>query len=99
LNGETALIMVPSARYASASAWKPAPPVKPRSTTTSGVVAATPNQSAGTSPTAWIHSVLHGSPHAAPTLIDVKFCRAASANGTGSPGTRQAVSASGALAW
>ena len=47
LNGETALIMVPSGRYARPSAWKPAAPVKPRSTTTSGTVPSTAAQSAG----------------------------------------------------
>ena len=59
-SGETALIVVPSGRQASASLWKPGWAVKPRSTSTSGSVPSTPAQSAGTSPVTWIHSVLHG---------------------------------------
>ena len=97
MNGETALIVVPSGRYARPSAWKPAAAVKPRSTTTSGTVPSTAAQFAGIEPMTWIHRVLHGLPHGVPISIGRKVCRTASRKGTGSPGTGQAVKVSGAL--
>ena len=97
LNGETALIVVPSGRYARPSAWKPAAAVKPRSTTISGTVPSTAAQFAGIEPMTWIHRVLHGLPHGVPISIGRKVCRTASTKGTGSPGNAQAVKLSGAL--
>ena len=91
--------IVPDAVHTRPSAWKPGSlALKPRSTTTSTAVPSSSSQPSGTAPLARNHVVPHGGPYAEPTSNGVNAWSAvstASLNGTGSPGTSQALTSRG----
>src|SRR6476659_5981365 len=92
LSGATPLIVVPSGRQTSPSAWNPGLDWEnPRSITSSTAVPSS-GQPSGSRPVTWNQVVLHGAPHARPGATDAKSWPTASANGTGSPGAVHAAS-------
>ena len=93
------LMTTPAAVYAVPSAVNPGcSPRNPRSTTSSMVVSASSDQSAGAAPVTRNQVVPHGAPQALPIATGAYACAAASLNGTGSPGAVHAVIVTGLVA-